>query len=72
MAVSVVTSPAFSVTGRRALFSAADYGANVFAARYAPDLRDERFLMVRRGDVNTATEVIVVVNWLEELRERVR
>lgn len=37
-----------------------------------PDLRDERFFMVRRGDVNTATEVIVVVNWLEELRERVR
>lgn len=39
---------------------------------YAPDLRDERFLMVRQGDVNTATELIVVANWLEELRERVR
>jgi hypothetical protein len=33
---------------------------------------DQRFVILRRDDEDTSTEVVFVVNWFEELRARVQ
>ena len=33
---------------------------------------DQRFVMLRRDDEDTSTEVVFVINWFEELKARVQ
>jgi serine/threonine-protein kinase len=63
------TSPTFTVRSQQVLFSSVDYSSNLFAPEYAVSLDDRRFLMILREEPELANEVVVVLNWFEELRE---
>jgi hypothetical protein len=61
------TAPAFAVTSREILFSG-NFDLHAFHPNYdvAPDGR--HFVMITSG--NAEPQVMVVTNWLEELRQR--
>ncbi len=65
--VSVQTSPALAVTGRRDIFDAS-YDLDLFHPDYdiAPD--GKRFVMLKSADDDR--QLIVVQNWVQTLRER--
>ena len=74
VAVDVVTTPTFSSGEQRVLFSAVQYfrGANAHHYDVTPD--DQRFVMVgsaRAGGGDVDRELIVVENFLEELKAKV-
>lgn len=71
--VKISTVPAFALGDRETLFSLGpefliSQTANYTVYDIAPD--DERFLMLRLEKVGTR-ELIVVLNWFEELKERI-
>jgi len=71
MVVEINTLPAFNATRPRVLF------AGTFAqspGRYNHDVSPDgqRFVMLNAGeDERTATQINVLLNWLEELKQRV-
>jgi eukaryotic-like serine/threonine-protein kinase len=67
MQVDVQTVPSFAVGARRRLFSTAAYASDRVARRYdiAPD---GRFIFLR--EVAGPRELVVVLNWFEELKRR--
>ena len=67
MQADVQTVPAFAVGARRRLFSTAAYASDRVARRYdiAPD---GRFIFLK--EVAGPRELVVVINWFEELRRR--
>ncbi len=69
LAARVVTAPAFAVLGRDTLFDA-PYTSDLFHPNYdvAPD--GKSFVMIR--PVEQDRQLIMVVNWIEELRQRTR
>jgi eukaryotic-like serine/threonine-protein kinase len=69
LAARVVTSPSFAVLGRDTLFDA-PYTSDLFHANYdvAPD--GKSFVMIR--PVEQERQLIMVVNWIEELRQRTK
>jgi hypothetical protein len=69
VAAAVVTEPSFRVTRQQVLFSALDYGSNIFFTQYDVSEDGQRFLMVLRGRSGAAGEAVVVMNWTEELRD---
>ena len=73
MAATVATTPAFVATQQRELFSGPYLRSSGFRSHtydIAPD--GERFLMIRESENDTLEgEIIVVLNWFEELKERV-
>jgi hypothetical protein len=71
--VRVATGPSFTVQDRRTLFSIGpefliSQDADHMLCDIAPD--DERFVMLRLEELETR-ELILVLNWLGELEERV-
>jgi dipeptidyl aminopeptidase/acylaminoacyl peptidase len=77
MAVSVTTSPAFRASTPRVLWEARysrGLGSScgmpgVGSSNYDVTADGQRFLMVRDDDDNvTATRIVVVLNWVEELK----
>jgi serine/threonine-protein kinase len=71
LSVQVETNPTFSLRTTTPLFSATGYRANLNHRQYdvAPD--DERFLMLRPTGEDEAPEWTLVLNFFEELRQRV-
>jgi serine/threonine-protein kinase len=67
-AATVETERAFRVTGRTVLFEDDYRTVNPVYAHYDVDPRSGRFLMLTGEDASG--EIIVVANWLEELRRR--
>ena len=67
----VVASPTFRVAQHQILFSALGYAANEFDSQYDVSLDDQRFLMILLGEEDAVGEMAVVMNWFEELKERV-
>ena len=69
IAISYSTTPGFAVTSRRVLFSGR-YDTHPFHQNYdvAPD--GKHFVMIKPGSAKP--QVVVVVNWLEEFRRRLR
>jgi hypothetical protein len=67
MAATISTSPSLAVTARASLFEG-PYATDVYHANYdvAPDGRS--FVMIRPVEENR--HVVMVVNWIEELRRR--
>ena len=67
VAAGCTTSGSFAVTSRQVLFTG-NFDLHPFHPNYdvAPDGR--RFAMISSGDA--ATQVVVVINWFEELRQR--
>ena len=71
VAVQVNTDPAFEAGQQEVLFSATDYMRQAAYAMYDVHPDDQRFVMLRLGDEeDTSAEVVLVVNWVEELRQR--
>ena len=67
------TDPAFALGRQEVLFSVAAYMRNPAYALYDVAPGDQRFVMLRIGDRENAvaSELILVENWAEELRQRV-
>lgn len=72
MTVSVVTNPALAVGKPRLLFEGAFEHSRQGEANYDVSLDGTRFLMVKVVEQERpATEINVVLNWIEELKRRV-
>ena len=71
VAVEVSADPEFVAGQQEVLFPAAAYMRNNAYAVYDVTPDDQRFVMLRTGDEDTSTEVVIVVNWFEELLQRV-
>jgi hypothetical protein len=66
----VRTSPTFMVGQHRILFSAADYYSYPWHPQYDVTADDQRFVMLK--DVTAeSNELVLVLNWFEELKQRV-
>ena len=72
-AVRVVTTPEFGILDRRRLFSAAGYFVSPWAQAYDVTPDGRRFLMLRVGSSSgvTATSLVLVQNFLAELKRKV-
>ncbi len=75
MVVTVETEPIFSVGERRVLFPlGTEYWLSANYAAYDVAADDEHLFMVRRfasGDELVGSALIIVENWLEELKAKV-
>ncbi len=72
VAVQVTVDPTFAAGQREVLFSAgAAYLFTEGQASYDVSADDQRFVMLRIGNVNAGPEIIWIENWAEELKERV-
>ena len=73
VAVQVSTDAAFTLGQQEVLFSVAGYMRNPAYALYDVTPDDQRFVLLRIGDRENAaaSELILVVNWFGELKERV-
>jgi len=71
MAVTITTSPALSAGPPRRLFEDRFDEAGALYANYdvAPD--NDGFIMIRSDDEVSASALVVVLNWFEELRRLV-
>ena len=71
VAAQVSTDRGFAAGMQEVLFSVAGYQRNPADAIYDVNPDDERFVMFRMGDEDGASaEAYLVVNWFEELRQR--
>jgi serine/threonine-protein kinase len=69
VAVRVRTSPSFAVENARILFSAVDFvQVSVSRRNYDVSPDGQRFLMVQRADGAKHGQLVVVENWLAEIR----
>ena len=72
MAVDVSTQPTFSAGKPRRLFEKAYARSIAFWANYDVSADGKRLLMIKGDERGAATsEISVVVNWFDELKERV-
>ena len=69
VSVPVATGQAFQPGTQRVLFSAAKYASNAFSPQYSVAPDGERFVMIR-GESDEAIHVVVVFNFVEELKRR--
>ena len=68
VAAAVQTEPVFSVGATSVLFSAQPYQANAVHRRYDVNPDGERFIFIRAVDAGLQRELILVQNFLEELK----
>jgi len=69
MSVAVATSPSFQATPAREIVKLSDEAFDLDQLEIAPD--GQRFLLVRPEGAEFATSLNVVLNWSEELKQRV-
>ena len=67
--VELNTSPTFSLVRTTVLFPAAGFTSLRFNPQYAVAPDDQRFLMIRPLQPKVPDKIIVVENWLEELKK---
>ena len=70
MVVQVETQPTFSTGLPTALFEVGGYNTNAQRTSYDVDRNDERFLFVKGSPEDV--DIVVVLNWFEEVKERTR
>ena len=71
IAVQVVREPAFSLGTQRRLFSVARYQPDALSRSYDVTRDDQRFVMIRQEVGEDEGELILVLNWLEEVKREV-
>ncbi len=71
VAVQVTGDPTFAAGQQEVLFSGDAYLFTVGQASYDVSADDQRFVMLRIGNVDSGPEMIWIENWAEELKERV-
>jgi serine/threonine-protein kinase len=67
IAATYSTTPSFTISSRRTLFNA-NYELHLFHPNYDVTPDGKRFIMIKPA--NEEAQVVVVVNWREELRQR--
>ncbi len=70
MAVAVETGPVFSAGTPRLLFEG-QYFSQTLAANYDVSPDGQRFVMISEDELEAPTQINVVLNWFEELKQRV-
>ncbi len=71
IAVQVVRDPSFSLGTHISLFSVERYKTDAFHRGYDVTRDDQRFLMIRQEVGEDEGELILVLNWLEEVKREV-
>ncbi len=72
LAASVRLDSRAAVEGREELFSTLPYRAvGFFVTEYDVHPDGERFIMIKQGIEGSRPQINVVLNWFEELKERV-
>ena len=71
MAVDVKTQPTFSAGKPKMLFDDRYAPANGAPANYDVSPDGQRFLMIKASEATTPTQINVVLNWFEELKQKV-
>jgi hypothetical protein len=72
MAVDTVTQPSFKAGSPRMLFEGNYRYSDTGGLNYAYSMQDQRYLMIQEVEPQPpATQIQIVTNWFEELRERV-
>jgi eukaryotic-like serine/threonine-protein kinase len=72
VAQEVTLGPAFAGGQERVLFSAVPYAAGVNHRGYDLSANDRRFLMIRTQESEQDADLVMVLNWFEELRAKMR
>jgi Tol biopolymer transport system component/tRNA A-37 threonylcarbamoyl transferase component Bud32 len=67
IAATILTSPALAVTSRAVLFDG-PFETDIYHPNYDVVMNGESFIMVQPVEANR--QLVMVVNWLEELRQR--
>jgi tricorn protease-like protein len=70
IAAEVVTSNGFAVGRERVLFSLEPYSIAPFHQAYAVTPDDQFFIMLQEAGAGQRPDLVVVLNWFEELKER--
>jgi len=70
MVATVTAGPSFEVRDRKALFSSADYDNDLEHPRFNLSPDDQRLLTSRKA-TSTLVDLVLVLNWFEELKRRV-
>ena len=70
VAVQVSEGSSFAWDRQDVLFSMADYLPSNGGPMYDVSPDDRRFVMLRTGDAGSDSELIIVTNFFEELRQR--
>ncbi len=72
LAAEVATQPTFQAATSRLLFQGPYEATTTLSPDYDVTPDDQRFVMVQRSEQQSpTTDFNVVVNWLEELKQRV-
>jgi hypothetical protein len=72
MAVDIATRPSFAVGKARMLFEGQYLPTRQTIPNYDVSPNGQRFLMVKKiGKEKTATQIVVIQNWFEELKQKV-
>jgi len=71
VSVQVTGDPTFAVGQQEVLFPGAGYLLGEGQASFDVSADDQRFLMVAGSGVASGSEIVWIVNWAEELKERV-
>ena len=71
MAVEITTEPSFSAGTPTMLFEGTFRSGNVARADYDVTPDGQRFVMVQQGGLLGGSQLNVVLNWFEELKQRV-
>ena len=73
MAVEITTEPTFSAGSPRLLFEGAFMSGTVFLPYYDVTPDGQRFVMLKpvESETSAPTQINVVLNWFEELKQRV-
>jgi serine/threonine-protein kinase len=69
MVVEVTSGPTFAYGTPRLLFRGPEYGTDLYHSMWDVAPGGERFVMIR-GEGAEDTELVLVLNWLEELKDR--
>ncbi len=64
------SGPTFSRGESSVLFSMRDYAANLNHPNYDVSPDDQRFIMIQFEEGDVASDVVMVLNWFEELKQR--
>jgi WD40 repeat protein len=72
VAVEVRTDPTFSLGRSRVLFSSGGFSQILWGPRYSVAPDDRRFMMIRQVRPSVPDTLIVVENWFEELKAKLR
>ena len=70
VSAEVETENTFVVGERRALFSVQGFRTTQVRSQYDVTLDDQRFVMIRNFDDTESSELVIVQNFFEELKER--